>query len=41
MFSYKIGLLPNAFKEMFLMTNQVHSIPEIQILSTYFLHEQI
>ena len=25
MFSYKIGLLPNAFKEMFLMTNQVHS----------------
>ena len=25
MFSYKIGLPPNAFKEMFLMTNQVHS----------------
>ena len=25
MFSYKIGLLPNVFKEMFLMTNQVHS----------------
>ena len=25
MYSYKIGLLPNVFKEMFLMTNQVHS----------------
>ena len=25
MFSYKTGLLPNVFKEMFLMTNQVHS----------------
>ena len=25
MFSYKIGLLPNVFKEMLLMTNQVHS----------------
>ena len=24
MYSYKIGLLPNVFKEMFLMTNQVH-----------------
>ena len=25
MYSYKIGLLPNVFKEMFLMINQVHS----------------
>ena len=25
MYSYKIGLLPDVFKEMFLMTNQVHS----------------
>ena len=25
MYSYKIGLLPNLVKEMFLMTNQVHS----------------
>ena len=25
MFSYKIDMLPNVFKEMFLMTNQVHS----------------
>ena len=25
MYSHKIGLLPNVFKEMFLMTNQVHS----------------
>ena len=25
MYSHKIGLLPNVFQEMFLMTNQVHS----------------
>ena len=25
MYSYKVGLRPNVFKETFLMTNQVHS----------------
>ena len=44
MFSYKIGLLPNAFKEMFLMTNQVHSYntrnSNTFYFNLYFLHEQ-
>ena len=37
MYSFKIGLLPSVFKEVFLMTKFIPIISEIQMLSTYFL----
>ena len=42
MYSFKIGLLRNVFKEMFLMTNQVHFY-NTRNSNTFFLflHEQI
>ena len=42
MYSFKIGLLRNVFKEMFLMTNQVHFYNTRNSNTFYlFLHEQI
>ena len=37
MYSFKIGLLPSVFKEMFLMTNQVHSLYNIRNSNTFYL----
>ena len=37
MYPYKIGLLPNVFKEMFSMTNQVHSY-NTRNSNVFYLH---